>query len=287
MAPTRQRAAGELPRPLLAIGVPCAGVLLIAFFLIRGFPYDQLGARIVGKIEHSQGVRLTIGELVPVMRLAGPALEATGVRATLSNGEMLQIDRTLIRAAWSTSWLTGDPAVHVELESPVGAGVGTLEWNGSTAWNGTVSDVAVSVPPLAGLIPVVRLDGELDATVDVRVGELETEGLIQFQVRDGSLTLPNTTVALPFELLHGELELGGDGYVTLESVEFEGSVVSGTGSGAIAHAESFGQAPVSIELDLEIQPALTKKLRAAGIRVSRDGPTKIRLSGTVDQPTIR
>ena len=120
MASSRKRAGGELPRPLLVIGVPCAGLLLTAFFLFRGFPYDQLADLIVRRFEQSQGTRLVIGEIAPVMQMAGPALEGTGLRATLPSGDLVQIDRALIRAAWSTSWLTGDPAVHLELDGPAG-----------------------------------------------------------------------------------------------------------------------------------------------------------------------
>jgi len=287
MAPTRRRAAGDFPRPLLAIGVPCAGVLLIAIFLIDGFPYDQLGAQIVRRIEQSQGVRLVIGELAPDMQLAGPALTVTGMRATLPSGDLLQIDRALVRAAWSTSWLTGSPAVHLELEGPAGGAVGTLRWNGSTSWNGTVWDVEVGSPPLADLVPVVGLDGRLDASGDVQTGELGSDGTIYFEVRDGSLSLPNVSVALPFELLSGDLELGGDDYLILDSIRIEGSVVSGTGHGKIARAETFEQAPVSIELELSIDSALSRKVRAAGLRVGRRGQTKVRISGTVAQPTIR
>ena len=165
--------------------------------------------------------------------------------------------------------------------------MGTLEWNGSTAWNGTVWGVAISDPALADFVPVLRLDGTLDATVDVRIGEPENEGLIYFEVRDGSLALTPTMVSLPFDLFSGELELGGDGSLILESANLEGSTVSGTASGKIARAEIFEQAPVSLEFNLDIKPAYSKQLRDAGIRVNRNGPTKIRVSGTVAKPTIR
>jgi len=209
------------------------------------------------------------------------------LRATLPSGDLVQIDRALIRAAWSTSWLTGDPAVHVELEGPAGGAVGTLQWNGTTSWNGNIWNAAASHPPLADFVPVVRLDGMLDARIDVEVGELESEGLIYFEVRDGSLSLPNVSVALPFELFSGDLELGGDDYLTLDSIRIEGSAVSGTGSGKIARAETFEQAPVSLEFELNIESALSKKVRAAGMRVNRDGLTKVRISGTVADPKIR
>ena len=57
---THHRAGEVLPRPLIAIGAPCAGVLLIAFFLIRGFPYDKLGELIANRIERSHGIHLAV-----------------------------------------------------------------------------------------------------------------------------------------------------------------------------------------------------------------------------------
>ena len=52
-----------IPRPLLKVGVPCVGVLLIFFFFLRGFPYDQLAERITTNLEQGSGVQLMIGEL--------------------------------------------------------------------------------------------------------------------------------------------------------------------------------------------------------------------------------
>ncbi len=46
MAAAAQRGEATLPRPLLTIGVPVAGVLLVTAFLIQGFRYDLLGERI-------------------------------------------------------------------------------------------------------------------------------------------------------------------------------------------------------------------------------------------------
>ncbi len=75
--------------------------------------------------------------------------------------------------------------------------------------------------------------------------------------------------------------------MTCEEIRIEGDVVSGTGFGEIARAATFEQAPVSLELELDIEAALTRKLRAAGLRMNRNGPTRIRVSGTVSQPTTR
>jgi type II secretion system protein N len=262
-------------------------LLLIAFFMFRGFPYDQLGDKIVRRIEQTQGARLVFDQLAPRLQLAGPALQGIGVRATLASGDLLELDRALVRAAWSTSWLTGDPAIHIELEGPAGGASGTLQWNGSTAWNGSIWNVPAAHPPLSELVPIIRLEGLVSARIDIRIGEEERDGKIDFEVREGSFWLPNSSVALPFDLLSGVLHLGGDGYLTVESFRVEGSSVSGTGSGEIAQAATFEQAPVNLELELEIRPALAGKLRSAGLRVNRKGPSKIRISGTVAQPTIR
>ena len=75
---THHRTREALPRPLIAIGVPCAGALLIALFLIRGFPYDELGVVIANRIEQSHGIHLAIGDVGPALQLAGPALEGSG-----------------------------------------------------------------------------------------------------------------------------------------------------------------------------------------------------------------
>ena len=110
MATAADHSAGSaLPRSLIVIGVPCAGVLLIAFFLIRGFPYDKLGDLIAKRIEQSHGIHLTVGDVGPALQLAGLALEGTGLRVTFPDQSPQQIDRALVRPAWSLSWLTGEP----------------------------------------------------------------------------------------------------------------------------------------------------------------------------------
>jgi type II secretion system protein N len=284
---THHPTGGALPRPLIAIGVPCAGVLLIAFFLIRGFPYDKLGELIANRIEQSRGIHLAIGDVGPALQLAGPALEATQLQMTFPDRSPLQIDRALIRPAWSLSWLTGEPALHMELESPSGSADGTLRWNGDASWVGTIRDVRPELAPVADWIPTGGLTGILDATLDVSMGELGPEGSVEFEIRDGSISLPALSVPLPFESLTGAVNLGGDAYAKVTSLSFEGPTASGSGSGKVGHAVALDQAPIVFEFQLNVKSELSSAVRAAGLKLDREGAGLARVSGTVAKPEIR
>jgi type II secretion system protein N len=286
-AATHHRAGGALPRPLIAIGVPCAGVLLIAFFMIRGFPYDELGELIAIRIEQSHGIHIAFGNLGPAMQFAGPALECTQLQATFPDRSLQQIDRALVRPAWSLSWFTGEPALHVELESPSGRADGTLRWNGAASWVGTIRDARPDLPPIADWVPIGGFEGALDATIDISMGELGPEGLVEFEIREGSIAVPGFSAPLPFESLTGALSLGGDAYAKVNSLSFQGPAASGSGSGKIGRAERLEQAPIGFEFQLDIKPEIVRSVRGGGVRINPDGSALAKISGTVAKPKVR
>lgn len=286
-ATANQQTGDALPRPLLAIGVPCAGALLIAFFMIRGFPYEELGELIANRIEQSHGVQLTFADIGPTLQFAGPALEATQLRAKFPDQPMQKIDRALIRPAWSLSWFVGEPVLHVELESPSGSADGTLRWNGSTSWTGTIRNARPELPPIANWIPTGGFEGNLEATLDVSMTEQGPEGRVEFEIQDGSLSLPGFSVPLPFASLTAEVMLGGDAYAALTSLSLEGPDVSGTGSGKIGRAEPLEQAPIAFEFTLDVKPTISRAVLAGGVKVNPGGEAYPKISGTVGQPKIR
>jgi type II secretion system protein N len=283
----RRQSGSALPRPLIVIGVPCAGALLVMIFLIRGFPYDQLGDLIVHRIEQSHGIQLSFGEVGPTLQFAGPALEATDLRARFPDRPQQQIDRALIRPAWSFSWFTGDPALHVELDSPDGNAAGTVEWNGSTTWVGTIRDARAEQPPFSDWVPVGRLEGLLSAEVDVTVGEAGPEGVVDFEIADGSIKLPKMRASIPFENLVANVGLGGGAYVKLNTLTFEGPTATGSGGGKISQAEELKQAPIGFVFKLNIKPELIASMRGPGLKLDSEGVGNVTISGTVGKPKIR
>jgi type II secretion system protein N len=270
MATTTHHRTGEaLPRPLIVIGIPCAGVLLIALFLIRGFPYDKLGEVIAKRIEQSHGIHLAIGDVGPALQLAGLAIEGTQLRVAFPNRSPQQIDRALVRPAWSMSWFTGEPAFHVELESQSGSADGTLRWNGGASWVGILRGARPELPPIADWIPIGGFEGTLEAALDVSMDEDGLEGFVEFEIRDGSISLPGLpTAPLPFESLTAAL-------------------ASGSGSGKIGLAEPLERAPIGFEFQLNVKPELARSLRSGGLKVNKGDDALAKISGTVAEPKIR
>jgi type II secretion system protein N len=284
---THHRTDQVLPRPLIAIGVPCAGVLLVALFLIRGFPYDKLGELIANRIEQSHGIHLALGEVGPTLQLAGLALEGTQLRVAFPARSPQQIDRALIRPAWSLSWFAGEPAFHIELESPSGSADGTLHWNDVVSWVGTIRDARAELPPVADWVPIGGFEGILAATHDVSMGEDGLEGLVEFEIRDGSTAIPGFSAPLPFERLTAVVILGGDAYAKLTSLNFEGPLASGSGSGKIARAARIDGAPIGFEFQINIKPELSRSVRGGGAKINSAGDALVRISGTVARPKVR
>lgn len=268
------------------LGVALAGLVLVGFFFVRGFPYDVLAERIRTELE-PRGVLLQVASIGPAFQLAGPALEATGVRALLSNGQSFAFDRALVRPAWSLAWFTLHPALHLELESPLGSADGTLVLGDRPAWDGTVSGIDVAQLPIASALRGGGIDGVLDATADVRMSDDGPVGPVRFEVRDGSLSLPDSPVAVPFERLAGELTLGGDAWATLTSLDLSGPLASASGSGRVGRAASLERAPLDLALTLEVKPAFAGAVRSAGVRVDAEGVAKVTVTGTVASPRIR
>ncbi len=284
---THHRAGEALPRPLIAIGVPFAGVLLVAFFLLRGFPYDKLGELVANRIERSHGIHLALGDVGPVLQLAGLALEGTQLQVTFPDRSPQQIDRALIRPAWSLSWLAGEPTFHVELESPSGNIDGTLHWNGAASWVGTIRNARPDLPPIADWIPTGGFEGTLEAMLDVSMGESGPEGRVEFEIRDGSIHLPGLSAPLPFDSLTGAASFGGDAYVKLTSLSFEGPLASGSGSGKIGLAEPLGQAPIGFEFQFTVKNEAGRAVQASGLKLKPGGKALAKISGTVAKPEIR
>jgi type II secretion system protein N len=269
------------------LGFPLAGVLLVTCFIYLGFPYDHLAEYIAAEMGRETGVRLAIREIEPRLQLAGPGLEATGVSARWNDGGELQLDRALLRPAWSLSWLRGSPAIHLEIAGPAGEAEGTLTLDGAGAWEGELRGADLAALPISALWPGAAIEGSMGALVDLHLREGGPVGALAFEARDGSLAAPGLGMALPYERIQGELEFGGEAFATVKLLRLEGPVLTAEVTGALGKARRFESAPLALTARLDVKPPLRSLFQSAGIRVSRDGTARIRISGTPARPVLR
>jgi type II secretion system protein N len=276
-----------LPRPLLVVGIPVAGVLLVAFFVYLGFPYAKLGDRIASEIQRNSGVRIDFDDIGASPQLAAPGIEATGVRATLNDGRSYRIERAMLRPAWSLAWFRGTPAIYAEIESDLGDAEGTMLLGKARGWSGELTQIAVGQIPIPPLEAIGNIDGRLDASIDLVLAEAGPEGHLEFAATKGSVGLAKFPIDIPFETLSGELVFGGENYVSIESLELDGPMLTASLTGNVLKAEHFAEAPMRLEAKLTAEPNLRPAIVSAGVRVDRQGKSTVRITGTVDSPMVR
>ena len=92
----------------------------------------------------------------------------------------------------------------------------------------------------------------------------------------------------PFERLNGDIGLGGETFATVRALSIAGPLLNATLSGTIGYAERNGSQ--ALDLDMQIQRVgrlIQPLLRDLGIELSRAGPTRLQITGTLARPTFR
>jgi type II secretion system protein N len=283
-------ASGRLPRAVTFVGVPFAGLVLTLFFIFLGFPYDLLALRVSQLVEDSGQVTLHIGELSPHLGLAGPGFRATDVLAESRDGPSLPIDEAVVRPAWSLSWLGGTPALYLDLQSEMGNAEGVVTLGDSPGWQGELRGVELSELPRGQALMVVDLSGLLDADIDVHwtpevEGRRELAGRLRLEAHDGSMSTDDMPFEIPYDLLQGEIALGGDHRARVEAFSIEGPVVSAEAQGTVGQAPELSQSPLDFEISYKVEsPEIRSMLRGFGLRLAKSGEGTVKIGGTFAHP---
>jgi type II secretion system protein N len=281
------RLDAPIPRPLLYVGVPLAGLLLTSFFIFLGFPYQQLADRLSHEVEESTGVRLAFSGLGPHLGLLGPGFAADGVDAVLADGQNLRIDRLVVRPGWSLQWLRLRPAIHIDLESPVGAIKGNAILGSVQGWDGELRDVQIAKIPLPKAPAGLEIEGTVNADIDLLIYESGPDGSLSFEISDGFLAHRELPVGIPYKAMRGELQLGGDQFAVVDSFEIDSPVVSGQMAGSIGHAPSSADGPLALEGKLLVRDQNTRGIfRNMGVRFDTEGNANIKIGGKLSQPKV-
>lgn len=283
-------AESRLPRWLVVASYPVACSVLTAFFIFLGFPYDLLAQRLTQTLESRLDMMLRIGEVSPHIGLGGPGLAATQVLAGREGRRTIVLEELVVRPAWSLAWLQGQPAIHLDVTSEVGDGSGTVTLGETGGWDGTLERVQLDLLPLE-MLEALDLDGTLDADVDLHRADPESGdglvGQVDFDLRDGTLSVEGLPVALPFERLAGRLDFGGEKYIAIRNVELKGPLLEGTIQGEVGKATSPGAQPISMEVTLEVREESLEGLFDRVGRRDEAGRRHLEVTGTLAKPVIR
>ena len=102
----------------------------------------------------------------PHLGLRGLGLAARDVHALPEGGPEVALQKLVLRPAWSSSWLTGTPALHIDLTSEIGTGSVTVLLGESVRWQGEFRSVQIAPLLVGTLQDGFDLTGTLAADVD-------------------------------------------------------------------------------------------------------------------------
>jgi type II secretion system protein N len=287
MSFTKTLLEGPIPKPLFWTLVPISAVVLVSLFVFLGFPYDALGARFAQLVGDMTGSQVQIRGVSPRITVGGPGFRAKWVQVITPDQTTYEAGPVGVRPAWSTSWFSLEPALHVDLESPVGNAAGMLVIGSGFGFDGEVSEVDL------GLIPIpddaaVSISGALDGEVDVFVRDGAPEGQLKFSAASGSISHDALPLAIDFETAGGDLILGGDNFVEVVELSLDGPVVSANAEGTVGASARFGSAPLDMGVDLQIKnPGLVMMVQGFGLQLDSDGRASFDVSGTPTNPRTR
>jgi type II secretion system protein N len=274
-------------QPLRTAAIATAAVLLTAFFAYLRFPYDRLAESLSARIERDTGLRVEIGRLSASPQLAGPGIAAQDVRITRADGSVLRVDRLRIRPAWSLTWLTARPAFHVDAEAPLGGIDGVAVLWGPPRFTGTLRDIDLAELSDAVELPGTRIEGHATLDLDLARTEEGPAGPVQIAAKDGVLSHPRLPMAVPYEELHGSLQLGGDTWVQIGGIDVRSPLGTGTLKGTIGRAADATQAPLALEVAIQVSDTIRSSLTSQGVRVGRDGELHFQVTGTAGAPIVQ
>jgi type II secretion system protein N len=275
---------GRLLRVLVLLALTLLAILVSAIVF---FPFERLAPALAGWIEAETRIATNIGALDAGFGAHGPVLEARDIQLSWPTGEQLALGSLRVSPALSLAWLRGVPTLRVAGSAEFGAFAGVVSAE-RIAGDFTRFDFA-ALPPAWFGDAGSPLAGAVDAKVAfARLAE-QWSGSAQIEGADGSLALPGSLVAVPYEALKANLRLDEVGTLHVESVALSGPMVEAKAKGEVA-AGYAGPATgaITIEADLRrMDPALLPALAEYGVVLDARGAGHLSISGTPEQIQIR
>ena len=275
--------AGARPLRYLALAVGC-GVLILVFVFVL-FPYERIQGSLTGQLEAATGARVVVGELRGGLGLLGPGLSARQLRASWPDGTVFAIESGWVRPAWSFSWLRGRPAVHLDLRGLPGEVRGTLWPGAEVGFEGRVEALPLEALPLENLAGALPLTGLLSAALDLERGAAGLSGDVDFEARDGSVSMDELPFDLPYERLEGELVFDDPTRIEVRNLSLAGPMLTLEAEGSVGRSPQPAMASLDLQVDLQVvDPNLRPVVASQGLALDGEGRASLAVGGTVGRP---
>lgn len=278
---------GPIPKPLFWTLVPVSALFFVSLFVFLGFPYDALGARLAQLVGDMTGSRVQVRGVSARITVGGPGFRAKWVQVVTPGKTTYEAGPVGIRPAWSTSWLSGEPALHVDLESPVGNAEGMLVIGSEMGFDGELSEVDLALIPIPD-DAAVSISGNLRGDVDLFLRDGAPEGTLTFSATEGSVAHDSLPIAIAFETANGALVFGGSQFLEVTEFALEGPILSANVEGTVGQSPRFENARLDLGIDIEIKnPGLVMMIQGFGLDLDQEGRASFDVSGTPSNPRTR
>ena len=272
---------------LRLLGLAALALLGIVVAAVAFFPFERLAPALCAAIERETRIQTRIDALGASFTLHGPQLEASGVELSWPTGETLSLASVRVHAARPSAWVRGVPTVHVTTAAVFGAFAGDLS---REAVRGDFAGFDFAQLPSTWFGDGgAALAGAVDAHVELARLAQQWSGTVKLTGGEGSLALPGSPIAIPYERLDAKARLDEVGTLHLDSLALAGPMVVAKAKGEVA-AGYAGPATGEIAIEAEIErmdPALLPALAQYGIALDANGAGRLSISGKPDQIQIR
>jgi len=259
-------------------------LLLTGTFMYVRFPYDRLIPSTQVAFEKATGLSVQIAALSSWPTLRGPGLSAGPLRLEFPAGARLDLDEVRVRPAWSFSWLRGEPSLVVEFQDDLLRGESLVALGEVPSLSGHLLEINLSMLPPKLLGKGVALEGISEVSFDLQLEETGTIGQLNVAAVQGSVEHPQLPLTLPFVSIDGDIQLGGDAWLTVRSLEVDSPLLKGDLAGTVG-------APPGSELDIygefETDPQARPALNGGGFTLSRGGTLNLAIHGSAARPVFR
>lgn len=287
MAQSQSILVAPLPKALVKFATPIAAFLLTSFFILLDFPYHHLTSRVTSAASQALGVEIDASASSLTFGLDGIGFRFDDVRVELPTGDVYDLDFARLGAGWSPSWLMATPTLFFELATPFGDAEGSFRMGDELSGSGSITDASLDELNFLEQMLPVRITGTLSAEADLETSGGEPLGALSFKLLDGKIGHPDMPVTIPFTELEGTLAFGGDQFVDVEAFNLLGPLLNLSISGRVEHTDDNGDRALDLELNFsDVAPGVRSMVEMLGVTVGRDGTLKLRLGGTLDNPSM-